>query len=145
MHLVRNRSNIEPFTLWFLKEEDDCLTRVTVERQPKNLDAYESAAHGRRLKFLGFQSTRRLPSTGPFSPSRWKSIEDSGVWLVVLTRYLAPALSVRLFTRVQQYRPSSAFQSRPRRILVEVQMLGQLGCPADRGCRSWGRFSTTKA
>lgn len=47
--------------LWFLKEEDDCSTRVTVERQPKNLDAYESAAHGRRLKFLGFQSTRRLP------------------------------------------------------------------------------------
>lgn len=112
-----------------LKKEDDCPTRVTVERQPKNLDAYESAAHGRRLKFFGFQSTRRLPSTGPFSPSRWKSIEDSGVWLVLLTRYLALPLSVRVLTRVQQYQPSSAFQSRPRRTGVEVQMLGSWDAP----------------
>jgi hypothetical protein len=32
----------------------------------------------------GFQSTRRLPSTYAFSPSRWKAIEDSGVWLKML-------------------------------------------------------------
>jgi len=39
---------------------------------------------GGRLKFSGFQSTRRLPSTCAFSPSRWKAIEDSRVWLVTL-------------------------------------------------------------
>ncbi|KAL2262325.1 hypothetical protein VTK26DRAFT_1711 [Humicola hyalothermophila] len=44
----------------------------------------------KRLKFSSIPSrTCRLPCTDALSPSQWKSIEDSGVWLVLLAQYNA--------------------------------------------------------